>query len=72
MQILDRENKEIILLGDTNIDILPNYLDGESLNNNLPTHSMCILKFYNLLGIQQLIETISLSNNGNKFLFIDT
>ena len=30
MQVLDRENEEIILLGDTNCDILLNYSDGEA------------------------------------------
>ena len=57
MQVLDRENNEIILLGDTNCDILPNYLEGDSLNNNLPTHSLRILEFYDLFGFKQLIET---------------
>ena len=57
MKVLDRENKEIILLRDTNCDILPKYLDGDGLSNNLPTHSMRILEFYNLFGFQQLIET---------------
>ena len=59
MKVLDRENKEIILLGDTNCDILPKYLDGDNLDglsNNLPIHSMRILEFYNLFGFQQLIE----------------
>ena len=42
MQVLDNKNKEIILLGDTNCDILLNYSDGDSLNCNLPTHSMRI------------------------------
>ena len=57
MKVLDRENKEIILLGDTNCDILPNHLDDNSLSNNLPIHSMRILEIYNLFGFQQLIET---------------
>ena len=43
MQVLDSENKEITLLGDTNCDILLNYSDGDSLTGNLPTHSMRIL-----------------------------
>ena len=47
MQVLDRENK----------DILQNYQDGDSLRNNLPIYSMRILEFYNLFGFQQLIET---------------
>ena len=57
MKVLERENKESILLGDTNCDILPKYLDGDGLSNNLPIYSMRILEFYNLFGFQQLIET---------------
>ena len=57
MQILDRENKEIFLLGDANCGILPNYLDCDSFSNNPLIHVMRILEFYNLFGFQQLIET---------------
>ena len=57
MKVLDRENKGIIPLRDANCDILPNYLDGDSLSNNLPIHSMRILEFYNLFDFQQMIET---------------
>ena len=57
MKVLDRESKEIILLGDTSGDILPNYLDRDSLCNSRLIHTMHILEFYNLLGFQQLIET---------------
>ena len=56
MQVLDSENKEIILLGDTNCDILLNYSDGDSLNSNLSTHSMRILKLCDLFGFHQLIK----------------
>ena len=56
MQVLDRENQEIILLGDTNCDILLNYSDGDGLNIVLPAHSMRILELYDLFGFHQLIE----------------
>ena len=56
MQVLDRENKEIILLGGTNCDILTNYSDCDSLDGVLPTHSTCILELYGLSGFQQLIK----------------
>ena len=56
LQVLDSENKEIILLGDTNCDILPNCEDGGSLNRVLPVHSMRILELYDLFGFQQLIK----------------
>ena len=56
MQVLDRENKEIILLGDTNCDILLNYSDGDSLNSVLLAHSMRVLELYDLFGFHQLIK----------------
>ena len=55
MKVLDRENKEIIQLWDISGDILPNYLDGDSLSNSRLIHSRRILEFYNLFGFLQLI-----------------
>ena len=57
MQVLYQENKEIILLRDTNCEILQKYWNGDILSNNLPINSMPNLEFYNLFGFQQLIET---------------
>ena len=59
MQVLDLGDKDIILLEDTNCDVLPNYLESDSLNNNLSAHSMRIQEFYDLFGFQQLIEAIT-------------
>ena len=56
MQVLDSENKEIVLLGGTNCDILLNYSDGDSLNSNLPTRLMRILELYDLFSFHQLIK----------------
>ena len=55
MQVLDRENKEIILLGD-NCDIFLNYSDGDSLNSVLSAHSMHVLELYDLFGFYQLMK----------------
>ena len=58
LQFLDREDKEIILLGDTNCDILPKYSkEGNANSNDLPTHSLHLLGIYNLFGFHQLIES---------------
>ena len=58
LQFLDREDKEIILLGDTNCDILPKYSkEGNANSNDLPTHSLRLLEIYNLFGFHQLIES---------------
>ena len=56
LQVLDSENKEIILLGDSNCDILPNCEDGGRLNRVLPAHLMHILELNDLFGFQQLIK----------------
>ena len=58
LKFLDNENKEIILLGDTNCDILPNLRKGDCADAcaNLPTHSSRLLEVYNLFGFQQLID----------------
>ena len=37
MQVLDRENKEVVLFVDTSCTILPSCLDSDSLNINLST-----------------------------------
>ena len=58
LEFLDREGKELILLGDTNCDILPNYPPVRSERApNLPPHSNRLLDIYNLFGLQQLIAT---------------
>ena len=54
LQFLDREDREIILLG----DILPKYSkEGNANSNDLPTHSLRLLEIYNLSGFHQLIES---------------
>ena len=58
LQFLDREDKEIILLGDTNCDILPKYFkEGNANSNDLSTHSHRLLEIYDLFGFHQLIES---------------
>lgn len=52
IQVLDREKKEIILSGETDCDILPNYADGDSWNRGLQAHSMRILEFYDRFDFQ--------------------
>ncbi len=60
LQFLDREDKEIILLGDTNCDILAKYSKtGHVSINDLPAHSLHLLEIYNLFGFHQLIESPS-------------
>ena len=45
LQFLDREDKEAILLGDTNCDFLPKYSrEGDSNPNDLPAHSLRLLE----------------------------
>ena len=58
LEFLGKEGKEIILLGDTNCDILSNYPTVPSERSpNLSPHSNRLLHIYNLFGLQQLIET---------------
>ena len=58
LQFLDREDKETILLGDTNCDFLPKYSrEGDTNPNDLPAHSLRLLELYNLFGLHQLIES---------------
>ena len=58
LKFSDNESKEIILLGDTNCDILPNLRKGDCAGAcaNLPAHSSRLLEVYNLFGFQQLID----------------
>ena len=57
LQFLDREDKETILLGDTNCDFLPKFSgEGHTNTNDLPAHSLRLLEIYNLFGFHQLIE----------------
>ena len=58
LQFLDREDKETIPLGDTNCDFLPKYSgEGDTNPNDMPAHSLRLLKLYNLFGFHQLIES---------------
>ena len=61
LQFLDREDKEIILLGDTSCDILAKYskTGHASTIDDLPAHSLHLLEIYNLFGLHQLIESPS-------------
>ena len=69
LEFLDKEGKEIILLGDTNCDILSNYptvpLDRSP---NLSPHSNRLLDIYNLFGLQQLIETATRETASSSIL----
>ena len=58
LQALRTENKEIMLLGDTNGDILQKYSDlsDSLLFINMPAHFSRILDLYNLFGFHQLIR----------------
>ena len=57
LQFLDNENKEVILLGDTNCDVLANHSSTEPTSaNNLPAHSKRLMEIYDLFGFQQLID----------------
>ena len=57
LQFLDREDKETILLGDTNCDFLPKFSgEGHTNTNDLTAHSLRLLEIYNLFGFHQLIE----------------
>ena len=58
LQFLDREDKETILLGDTNCDFLPIH-SKEGVSNDLPAHSERLQEIYNLFGFHQLIESPS-------------
>eukprot|EP00794_Sanderia_malayensis_P001213 gene1213-590_t len=69
LHFLDNENKELILLGDTNCDILAEYSSNEqSSTNSLPAHSKRLLEIYSLFGFQQLIRKAyrNLRNRANK------
>ena len=60
LEFLEREDKEVILLGDTNCDILSYYLSQPSKSApNLPPHSNRLLDIYNLFCLQQLIVTVT-------------
>ena len=58
LKFLDNENKEVILLGDINCDILTNLRKGDCAGAcaSLPTYSSRLLEFYNFFGFQQLID----------------
>ena len=58
LKFLDNENKENIILGDRNCDILPNLRKGDCAGAcaSLPTHSSRLLEVYDLFGFQQLID----------------
>ncbi len=69
LQTLDREGKEIIILGDTNCDILPNYSsDQHSKEVNLQPQSNRLLQIYNLFGLHQLIETATRETTSSSTL----
>ena len=58
LQFLDREDKETILLGDTNCDVLPKYSrEGDTNPNDLQAHSLRLLELCNLFGFHQSIES---------------
>ena len=60
LQFLDRDDKEIILLGDTKCYFLPKYSKEDDANSDvLPTHSLHLLEIYNLLVFQKLIKSAS-------------
>ena len=53
LQFLDNENKEVILLGDTNCDVLANHSSTEPTSaNSLPAHSKRLMEIYDLFGFQ--------------------
>ncbi len=69
LQFLDNENKELILLGDTNCDILAEYSSNEqSSANSLPAHSKRLLEIYGLFGFQQLIRKVTRETLTSKTL----
>ena len=59
LQFLDKEGKEIILLGDTNCDLLPKSSDTDhgGLNSDLLPHSKRLTEIYERFGFHQLIRT---------------
>ena len=59
LQCLDKEDKEIILLGDTNCDLLPRSYntDHSGLNTDLSPHSKRLTEIYEHFGFHQLIKT---------------
>eukprot|EP00794_Sanderia_malayensis_P015140 gene15140-16696_t len=69
LHFLDNENKELILLGDTNCDILAEYSSNEqSSTNSLPAHSKRLLEIYSLFGFQQLIRKVTRETLTSKTL----
>ena len=58
LTFLDNENKEIILLGDTSCDILPNLRKGDCAGAcaNLPTNLSRSIEVYDLFGFRLLID----------------
>ena len=59
LQCLDKEGKEIILLGDTNCDLPPESSDTDhsGLNTDLSPHSKSLTEIYERFGFHQLIKT---------------
>lgn len=56
----NREDKKVILLGDTNCDILPRYSkEGDANSNDLPSHSLRLLEIHYLFSFHLLIESPS-------------
>ena len=56
LQFLDREGKEISVLGDTNCDVLPNYPSVPSERSLYSSpHFNRLLDIYNHFGLQQLL-----------------
>ena len=58
-QCLDKEGKEIILLGGANCDLLPKSSDTDhsGLNTDLLPHSKHLTEIYERFGFHQLIKT---------------
>ena len=57
LQFLDNENKGVILLGDTNCDLLVKHSSTEPTSaHSLPAHSKRLMEIYDLFGFQQLID----------------
>ena len=51
------EHQHVILLGDTNCDVLANHSSTEPTSaNSLPAHSKRLMEIYDLFGFQQLID----------------
>ena len=58
LQVLDKENRDIILVGDTNCDFLPIVSGAEDTctPEKLPLHSKNLLDIYDRFGLKQLIK----------------